>query len=37
MQEGIYNKEAEEMARAKGIDVVYNRCMMVEHMRLFGY
>ena len=36
MQEGIYNKEAEEMARAKGIDVVYNRCMMVEHMRLFG-
>jgi predicted CoA-binding protein len=36
MQEGIYSKEAEEMARAKGIEVVYNRCMMAEHMRLFG-
>jgi predicted CoA-binding protein len=36
MQEGIYNKEAEEMARDKGIEVVYNRCMMVEHKRLFA-
>jgi predicted CoA-binding protein len=35
MQEGIYSEEAERMARAKGIDVVYNRCMMAEHMRLF--
>jgi predicted CoA-binding protein len=35
MQEGIYNEEAERMARAKGIEVVYNRCMMAEHMRLF--
>ena len=36
MQEGIYSKEAEDMALKNGIDVVYNRCMMVEHMRLFG-
>jgi predicted CoA-binding protein len=34
MQEGIYSEEAERMAREKGIDVVYNRCMMVEHKRL---
>lgn len=34
MQEGIYSEEAEQMARSKGIDVIYNRCMMVEHMRL---
>ena len=36
MQEGIYSKEAEDLALARGIDVVYNRCMMVEHKRLFG-
>lgn len=35
MQEGIYSEEAEKLARAKGIEVVYNRCMMVEHARLF--
>ena len=35
MQEGIYSEQAERMARAKGIEVVYNRCMMAEHMRLF--
>ena len=35
MQEGIYSEEAEQMAKAKGMDVVYNRCMMAEHMRLF--
>lgn len=35
MQEGIYNKEAERMAMEKGIEVVYNRCMLSEHMRLF--
>jgi predicted CoA-binding protein len=35
MQEGIYNREAEAAAKEKGIDVVYNRCMMAEHMRLF--
>lgn len=36
MQEGIYSEEAERMAREKGIEVVYNRCMLVEHQRLFG-
>jgi predicted CoA-binding protein len=36
MQEGIYNERAEQVAEAKGIQVVYNRCMMAEHMRLFS-
>lgn len=36
MQEGIYNREAELLAKKYGIDVVYNRCMMEEHKRLFG-
>jgi uncharacterized protein len=35
MQEGIYSEEAERMAKEKGVDVVYNRCMMAEHTRLF--
>ena len=35
MQEGIYNEEAEKKAIENGIDVVYNRCMMAEHRRLF--
>jgi predicted CoA-binding protein len=35
MQKGIYNKEAEEIATGKGIKVVYNRCMLEEHRRLF--
>lgn len=34
MQEGIYSEQAERVARAEGIKVVYNRCMMAEHMRL---
>lgn len=34
MQEGIYSEEAERVAKAKGIEVVYNRCMLAEHMRL---
>ena len=36
MQEGIYSEAAERMAREKGIEVVYNRCMLAEHHRLFG-
>lgn len=36
MQEGIHNREAEQKASENGIDVVYNRCMMEEHKRLFG-
>ena len=35
MQKGIYNKEAEEVATEKGIKVVYNRCLLEEHRRLF--
>lgn len=35
MQEGISNEEAEKLALETGIDVVYNRCMMAEHRRLF--
>jgi predicted CoA-binding protein len=35
MQSGIYNEEAERKAKEKGIDVVFNRCMMVEHNRIF--
>jgi predicted CoA-binding protein len=35
MQEGIYNEEGEKKAIENGMDVVYNRCMMAEHMRLF--
>jgi uncharacterized protein len=35
MQEGIYSEEAERMAREKGVEVVYNRCMLAEHKRLF--
>lgn len=35
MQSGIYSEEAEREAKENGIDVVFNRCMMVEHSRLF--
>jgi hypothetical protein len=34
MQEGIHNQEAEDLARKKGIDVIFNRCMLKEHQRL---
>jgi uncharacterized protein len=36
MQEGIYSKEAENMAKEKDVSAVYNRCMMAEHRRLLG-
>lgn len=36
LQEGIYNPEAVEIARRGGLTVVWNRCMMREHNRLFG-
>lgn len=36
LQEGIHNLNAENLAIENGIDVVYNRCMMAEHMRLFS-
>ncbi|HET6517135.1 MAG TPA: CoA-binding protein [Nitrosopumilaceae archaeon] len=35
LQQGIHNEEAEELARKKGIKVVFNRCMLAEHQRLF--
>ena len=36
MQSGIYNEAAEKKAKENRIDVVFNRCMMEEHKRLFG-
>ena len=35
LQEGIHNFEAEELARSNGIMVIFNRCMLAEHQRLF--
>ena len=35
LQGGIHNSEAEELARKEGIKVVFNRCMLAEHQRLF--
>ena len=35
LQEGIHNFEAEELARKEGIMVVFNRCMLAEHQRLY--
>ena len=35
LQQGIHNEEAEELARKEGIEVIFNRCMLAEHQRLF--
>ena len=35
MQLGIYNQEAREIAEKNGIEVIYNRCILREHQRLF--
>jgi predicted CoA-binding protein len=35
LQEGIHNEEAENIAKSAGIKVVFNRCMLAEHQRLF--
>jgi len=35
LQEGIHNAEAESLAQKGGIEVVFNRCMLAEHQRLF--
>ncbi|MGI0004026.1 MAG: CoA-binding protein [Candidatus Nitrosotenuis sp.] len=35
LQEGIHNPQAEGLARKAGIQVVFNRCMLAEHRRLF--
>ena len=36
LQDGIHNVKAEELARSHGIQVVFNRCMLVEHQRLYS-
>lgn len=36
MQEGIFHAEAERQAKAAGLQVVMNHCMMKEHYRLVG-
>ena len=35
LQEGIHNPAAEYIAKKAGIEVVFNRCMLAEHQRLF--
>jgi predicted CoA-binding protein len=35
LQEGIHNIEAESLVQKAGIEVVFNRCMLAEHQRLF--
>jgi predicted CoA-binding protein len=36
MQIGLINEDAAVKARAAGLDVVMNRCVKIEHARLFG-
>jgi uncharacterized protein len=36
MQLGVIHEDAARRARAAGLDVVMNRCMKIEHARLFG-
>ena len=36
MQIGVENADAAEKARARGVDVVMNRCPKIEYQRLFG-
>jgi uncharacterized protein len=35
-QLGVMNEEADAAARAAGLDSVMNRCVKIEHARLFG-
>ena len=37
LQQGIHNVEAEKVALDNKIEVVFNRCIMAEHMRLFNF
>jgi uncharacterized protein len=36
MQLGVVNEEAKRKAEAAGLEVVMDRCMKIEHARLFG-
>lgn len=36
MQEGVQDAESAELLRRSGLEVVMDRCLMVEHMRLLG-
>ena len=36
LQIGVINEEAAGKARAAGLEVVMNRCVKIEHARLFG-
>ncbi|MEM8776806.1 MAG: CoA-binding protein [Pseudomonadota bacterium] len=36
MQIGVFHAEAAEKARARGVDVIMNRCPKIEYQRLFG-
>ena len=36
MQQGIVNEDAAQAARRAGLDVVMDRCMLVEHRRLIA-
>lgn len=36
LQQGIHNVEAEKIALDNKIEVVFNRCIMAEHRRLFN-
>ncbi len=36
LQLGVENEEAESIATAAGLDFVANRCVKIEHARLFG-
>jgi hypothetical protein len=35
-QLGVVNAEADALARAAGLDSVMDRCVKIEHARLFG-
>lgn len=35
-QIGVINHEADELVRSKGMDSVMDRCVKIEHARLFG-